>query len=148
MDWEIIQGATNSTLANNVFWLYLLYSFISLQTLISWNLQHFFNFYVLSQTYAIFHKLKVKMKTAVVESWFLQRQRFFIRRYIQFLFPCRKCRCTSYACEINYTLSSAMLLRLLHWWPTFLKNGIRKAGNLSKNSCSVVPPVDGWYSVL
>ena len=42
----------------------------------------------------------------------------------------------------------ATLLHLLHWWASFLKNGIRKAGNLSKISCWVVPPTGGWYSVL
>ena len=45
---------------------------------------------------------------------------------------CRKCGYTSYAC---YVTSFAPLVALLS------ENGIRKAGNLSKIFCSVVPPV-------
>jgi hypothetical protein len=34
-------------------------------------------------------------------------------------------------------------------WPPFSRRpGIEKAGNRSMISCSVVPPVGGWYSVL
>ena len=54
--------------------------------------------------------------------------------------------------------TAAILLPSLAWrglileiairWPSFLKNGIRKAGNLSKISCWVVPPVGGGYSAL
>ena len=53
-----------------------------------------------------------------------------------------------YEGELSRPAITVLCPKTCHRQPSFLKNGIRKAGNLSKISCSVVPPVGGWYSVL
>ena len=53
-----------------------------------------------------------------------------------------------YEGELNCPAITVLCPKTCHRQPSFLKNGIRKAGNLSRISCSVVAPVGGWYSVL